>query len=246
MGGLFLGFMLYKFVKTIVKTTKQNQHSNKAAEKIKQKVDQVQVKEKAVQPKSVSRQDIREIYKLQKEVLAKDPEIKTHQPYIVTQTTVLHNYLSTTDIDKLAENKLSEVELLDRLEQSYDNQIHTSFERAAQKVGFINTRQQVRSGPRQVASYSDGQGHGVRVAIDYEKKSQTGIDLIGYSGSQCETKREELLAALAEEGIELEKIKVIKHNDPDGFKVKENQKKSSTQQKRRQRSRQLQQIKGGA
>ena len=235
MGVLALGALFYMFVGIKAKSKRKIKHSKRASPKIKEKVSQIQTKKRTIQQEAVSRQDIRGIYKKQKEVLADDSEIQTHQPYIVTQTTILNNYLSTTDMDKLAENQLSEVEVLERLEQGYDDQIHTSFKRAAHKVGFINTRRQIRTGQQQVASFSDNQGHGIRIAINHRETSEIALDMVGFSGQKCQTKSQEIIEALEAEGISMEKLKMIDHGDPRGYQgIKAINRKFKRQSKKNQ------------
>lgn len=221
MGSLFIGTIVMSLLgiglKKVTKTSPKVANVSKVvANKIKEINANQQVNKNV---EAVAREDIQRLYREQKKVVAKDPEIRTHLPYVIIQTTPLANVLSKNELQKLADNQVNEKELLEQLKQKFDNEVHARLTRAADKVGFINVRKQVRSGPQQVASFSDNRGHGVRIGIQHGSETQIGLDLIGYKNAECESKGAELLQALTDEGIQVADMKKINHGDPDGFQV---------------------------
>lgn len=240
MGSLLLGKILFKLIFGAVKATPKVVKATKdVSATVREVVEKIQPKITEVTPQTINRQELKRIYEDQKQVVARHSEVATHIPYVITRTTVLSNYLTENDWQELAADQLNEEQVLQRIERSFDNDLHQRLSRAAHRVGFVNTRKQVRTGVQQVATYSDGQGHGVRIAIRHEEDTEIGIDLVGHKGQECHTKREELVKALAEEGLTLQQIRVIYHNDPDGYKAEQKTKQHTRQQRRQQLRHQL-------
>ncbi len=228
MGSLFLGKILLSLVGLALKrtaSTKSVGSSKTTAEtvvphasaEVAAAVNIMTARSMAKQPTTLKRNDIRTIYERQKRIVTRQLDMPAHTPYVVARSTALGDFLGVEDWQALAKDRLGETKLLERLEMNFDNEVHERLQRAAQKAGFVNVRGQVKAGPKQVASYSDGAGHGVRIAINYLGESQIGVDLIGYEGGECESKREELLEAMAAEGITVRDIKTLPHHDPKGY-----------------------------
>lgn len=233
MGSLMLGKMLFKLIVGVAKATPKIIKATIVISSIvKKEIERLQPAISQVLSQTIKRQELRKIYEEQKKKVTNHPEVSTQTPYVVCSTTVLGNYLSEQDWQDVAAKQLSEEQVLQRIENSFDHELHERLTRATQRVGFVNIRKQVPTGVQQVASYSDGQGHGVRIAINHEGDSDMALDLIGYQGSECHTKREELVNALAEEGITLERVQVIDHNDPDGYQAVRKTNKQLQQQRR--------------
>jgi hypothetical protein len=205
---------------------------------VRQAVETITTQTAQPETTTLARQDIAAIYKKQKKHIGQHIEVPAQAPYVVAQTTVLGNYLSDQDWHELARDKVTETEFLNRLTAKFDEEIHIRIQRAAEKAGYVNVRGHVRAGVQQVASFSDDLGHGVRVAISHKDESQIGVDLIGYQGGECESKRRELLDALAAEGITIEDVKTIRHDDPEGFKGKLAAHKHRAQRRRDRRQQQ--------
>lgn len=247
MGSLFLGSFLLSLVglaakktlssKSVSNTSKAVPHTSAEVTKA---VAAVSSTTKAKEPTSIKRNEIRTVYEQQEQVVSRHLDVPAHTPYVVGRTTVLGNYLHDDDWQALASDSLGEAEFLARLEANFDHEVHMRLQRAAEKAKFVNVRAQVKSGPKQVASFSDGKGHGVRVAINHAEESQIGVDLIGYEGTECESKREELLEAMAAEGLVVRDIRTIPHNDPKGYqgrKRTQRRGRSNVLRKQRQHSR---------
>ncbi len=247
MGSLAIGRILLSLLGLSFKATKVTRKSEHRAtqgtskavphmsEAVRQVVDTLKNQTIRTEPETLSRQDIGSIYEQQKRHIARHIEVPSQTPYVVAQTTVLGNYLSEQDWQELSQDKLSEAELLRRMQAQFDEEVHLRITKAAERAGFINVRSHVRSGLEQVAAFSDGVGHGIRVAISHREASQIGVDLIGYEGSACESKRLEILDALAAEGIALANVKTIRHDDPEGFKGKQAAHKRRAQRRRNRR-----------
>jgi hypothetical protein len=228
--------LIFKLIPSAIKPSQKTARTASAVPAtVKKQIAQLQPPVAQTTPKTIKRQSLKNIYEQQKKIVTKHLEMPTYTPYVVLQTTVLGNYLSKQDWQDVATQQIDERDLLQRIENSFDKDLHGRLTRTAQQVGFINVRRQIPTGVQQFATYSDGEGHGVKIAIRHEDETQIGIDLLGYQGNDCHTKREELIKALAEEGIELAEPKFIHHDDPDGYKVKQKAMKQPLQQRRQQR-----------
>ena len=220
MGNLVLGKMLFKLLAGVAKATPKVVRAAMAVSSaVSEQIEKLQPKISEAMARPVKRQELKKIYQEQKQKVAQYPEVATHAPYVLCQTTVLGNFLSEKDWREMATHQLSEAQLLERIEASYDNELHNRLGRAAVRAGFVNIRQQMTGGERQYVSFSDGQGHGVRIAIKHQEDTEVGIDLIGYQGGECHSKREEIIQALSEEGLELEQQQIIDHGDPEGYQA---------------------------
>lgn len=219
MGSLFLGKILLSLVGLALKRTTSTANTvvPHTSAQVAAAVNTLTAASPTKQPTTLKRKDLRAIYDRQKQAVTRQLDVPAQAPYVVARTTILGSYLRDEDWRALATDSLGEADLLQRLEMNFDGEVHARLQRAAHKAGFVNVRGQVKSGSKQVASYSDGIGHGVRIAINHEGESQIGVDLIGYEGGECETKREELLQAMAAEGITVRDIKTVPHHDPKGY-----------------------------
>ena len=243
MGNLFIGKLIMSLLGvTLKEATKVAPKAAKVSKFVIAKVKEINLaQEQTHKPKAIAREDIRRLYREQKKFVEEDPGIiRTHVPYVVAQTTPLGRLLSKNELQKVADNQVSETELLERLEQKFDDDVHNGLVQAASKVGFINVRQQVRSGPQQVASFSNNQGHGVRIGVRHGPETKIALDLIGFKNAECESKGAELLRALKDEGIQVANMKKIKHGDPDGYQVGIVQKNTSKKKsKKRHQNKQM-------
>ncbi len=166
---------------------------------------------------AIKRQELRKVYAQKRTEVSAQVEDAAHIPYVVAQTTDLGELLTEKDWQELATDRVSEEELLARVETRFDSELHARVQVAAQEAGYGHPRAQVRSGLVQVANYSDGSGHGVRVAIQHDDDSRIGVDMLGYSGEACQKENQAMLTALARQGIHLTDIRNIDHDDPEGY-----------------------------
>ena len=218
MGNLMLGKMIFMLLFGVAKATPKAVKAVKAVSSVvMDNIEKIEPKISQAAPQTIKRKDLKKIYQEQKKEVLKHREVSSQVPYVVCHTTVLGNYLSEKDWQAVATEGLSEKEVIGRIERSFDTELHERVARAAQRVGFVNTRQQIPTGVQQYVSFSDGLGHGVKIAIHHKDDTEVGVDLVGYQGAECHSKQEELTQAFAAEGIGLEPSQVIDHGDPEGY-----------------------------